>query len=74
MDPAKVKEIASQGGRTVHELGRAHKFTSEQAKIVGAKGGRAAHRLGRAHEFTSEEAQAAGRKGGRQPKVKRSAS
>lgn len=26
------REIASQGGRAAHECGRAHKFTSEEAR------------------------------------------
>jgi general stress protein YciG len=65
MDPAKRKAIASKGGKAARASGRAHKFTSGQAKTVGAKGGWAAHQSGRAHQFTREEAQAAGRKGGR---------
>jgi general stress protein YciG len=72
MDPAKRRAIASKGGKAAHKLGRAHKFTSGQAKAVGAKGGRAAHRSGRAHQFTSAEARAAGRKGGRPRKGDRS--
>jgi general stress protein YciG len=65
MDPAKVRAIASQGGKAAHAQGRAHEYTSEEARAAGRKGGLEAHRRGRAHEFTAEEAQAAGRKGGR---------
>jgi hypothetical protein len=32
MDPARVREIASMGGRTAHQQGRAHEFTSEEAR------------------------------------------
>jgi uncharacterized protein len=38
MDPARQREIASQGGRAAHELGRAHTFNSEEAKLAGRKG------------------------------------
>ena len=31
-------EIASLGGKTAHALGRAHEFTSEEARIAGRKG------------------------------------
>lgn len=37
MDPQKQREIASRGGRTAHENGSAHKFTSEEAKAAGKK-------------------------------------
>lgn len=33
--------IASLGGKRAHELGKAHVFNSEEAKIAGAKGGSA---------------------------------
>lgn len=39
MDPARQREIASQGGITAHRMGRAHKWTSEEAKLAGSKGG-----------------------------------
>ena len=39
MDPKKQREIASKGGKMAHKLGRAHKFTSEEARIAGKKGG-----------------------------------
>ena len=64
MDPARQREIASQGGKAAHEKGTAHEFTSEEARAAGSKGGKAAHEKGTAHEFTPEEAREAGRKGG----------
>jgi general stress protein YciG len=64
MDPARQREIASQGGKAAHEKGTAHEFTSEEAREAGSKGGKAAHEKGTAHEFTPEEAREAGRKGG----------
>ena len=53
MDPAKVSAIASKGGKAAHRLGKAHEFSSEEAKAAGAKGGRATHakrRLAAGHE------------------------
>lgn len=38
MDPQRVREIASLGGRTAHANGRAHEFTSEEAREAGKKG------------------------------------
>jgi general stress protein YciG len=69
MDAARQREIASKGGRAVHEQGTAHEFTSEEARAAGRKGGQAAHSRGTAHRFTAEEARAVGRKGGRKPRV-----
>lgn len=37
MDPARVREIASMGGRAAHQSGRAHEFTSEEARAAGKK-------------------------------------
>lgn len=69
MDPAKQREIASKGGRAAHAQGKAHEFTSEEARAAGRKGGEAAHARGTAHEFTSEEARQAGQKGGQHSRV-----
>ena len=44
MDPAKVREIASKGGKAAHAGGTAHQFTTEKAREAGRKGGMAAHR------------------------------
>lgn len=38
MDPQRQREIASQGGRTAHEIGRAHTWTSTEAREAGRKG------------------------------------
>ena len=43
MDPAKVSEIASKGGKAAHAAGTAHRFTSEEATEAGKKGGKAPH-------------------------------
>jgi uncharacterized protein len=39
MDEDKQREIASKGGKTAHERGTAHEFTSEEAQEAGRKGG-----------------------------------
>lgn len=39
MDPQQQREIAAMGGRAAHEYGRAHEFTSEEARKAGRKGG-----------------------------------
>lgn len=43
MDPDKVREIASRGGKAAHVTGKAHQFTSDEARIAGKKGGDAPH-------------------------------
>src|SRR5437762_2142042 len=45
MDPEKQQEIARKGGRTAHEKGTAHEWTSEEAREAGRKGGLASRRL-----------------------------
>ena len=37
MSPEKKKEIASMGGRAAHACGRAHQFSSEEARAAGMK-------------------------------------
>lgn len=37
MDPEVQRQIASQGGRAAHAGGKAHEFTSEEARAAGAK-------------------------------------
>ena len=39
MTPQKRREVASMGGKTSHERGTAHEFTTEEAKAAGRKGG-----------------------------------
>ncbi|CAN5722793.1 hypothetical protein BH09MYX1_BH09MYX1_52950 [soil metagenome] len=43
MDPKKVSEIASKGGRAAHAAGTAHEFSADEARAAGRKGGFAAH-------------------------------
>jgi general stress protein YciG len=45
MDPARQREIASLGGKTAHRDGRAHQFTSEEARAAGRKGAIARQRM-----------------------------
>ena len=44
MDAAKQREIASRGGKSAHAQGRAHVFTSDEARAAGRKGGEAVSR------------------------------
>jgi general stress protein YciG len=37
MSPEKKKEIAGMGGRAAHASGRAHQFSSEEARAAGKK-------------------------------------
>jgi general stress protein YciG len=39
MDASKRREIASLGGRAAQAVGKAHKFTHEEAIAAGRKGG-----------------------------------
>lgn len=39
MDPEKRREISSKGGKASHVQGRAHEFTSDEARTAGRKGG-----------------------------------
>jgi general stress protein YciG len=41
MDPERLREIASNGGRAAHEQGTAHEFNSDEAREAGRKGGQA---------------------------------
>lgn len=58
MTPDRRKEIARAGGLAVHRQGKAHTFTSEEARIAGKKGGKATAQRGR------EYMAAIGRRGG----------
>lgn len=40
MDEDKQKKIGSKGGKTAHEKGTAHEFSSDEAKEAGKKGGK----------------------------------
>jgi uncharacterized protein len=37
MSPQKKKEVASLGGRAAHACGRAHQFSSQEARAAGKK-------------------------------------
>ena len=39
MAAEKQKEIARKGGRAAHEKGKAHEFTTDEARQAGRKGG-----------------------------------
>lgn len=39
MPTERQREIASLGGKTAHESGRAHQFSSEEGRRAGQKGG-----------------------------------
>jgi hypothetical protein len=36
MDPARQREIASEGGKAAHQKGTAHEFTSDEARRAGS--------------------------------------
>lgn len=38
-DPKKLAETSRLGGKAAHVHGRAHQFTSDEARIAGRKGG-----------------------------------
>lgn len=67
ISPDQHKAICSKGGKTAHEKGTAHEFTSEQAKDAGAKGGDTIFAT-RGRDYMRE----IGRKGGLALKAKRS--
>jgi uncharacterized protein len=43
LDPEARREISRKGGCAAHKSGKAHKFTSEEARAAGRKGGKACH-------------------------------
>jgi len=57
MDPEHQREIASEGGKTAHEKGKAHEWNSEEARKAGRKGGEVVSR-------NREHMREIGRKGG----------
>lgn len=58
MSPERRREICAKGGKAAHAQGKAHKFTSEEARAAGSIGGARVASRGRA--YMSE----IGRKGG----------
>ncbi|HEX8795967.1 MAG TPA: KGG domain-containing protein [Polyangiaceae bacterium] len=66
MDPTRLRAIAREGGLAAHAEGKAHQFTSEEARQAGKKGGRS---VSRDRDYMAE----IGRRGGRARKGKRKA-
>jgi len=64
LDPNRQREIARLGGRAAHAQGRAHEFTSEEAREAGRKGGEAVSK-------DSEHMKEIGRLGGKARRRKR---
>jgi hypothetical protein len=54
MDPKKVSEIASKGGKAAHRAGTAHEFTPDEAREAGRKGGYATHAKRKATESSPD--------------------
>jgi general stress protein YciG len=74
MSTEKQREIARKGGRAAHERGKAHEFTSAEARAAGKKGGErvSANRthmanIGRLGGRTSAGRRSAARPGGAAP-------
>ena len=44
LTPEQRKKVASMGGKAAHKQGKAHKWSSEEAKIAGTKGGKISKR------------------------------
>ena len=60
MDPKRVSEIASKGGKAAHAAGTAHEFSREEAREAGRKGGYATHARRKAQKGTGEGAPSGG--------------
>ncbi len=60
LSPEKKREIASMGGKAAHQHGRAHRFTSEEARAAGKK----RHQLRVLAAQAAQQAKAAGEGGG----------
>jgi uncharacterized protein len=43
MDPTQVRELGRRGGVSAHVLGKAHEFSSDEARAAGRKGGLASN-------------------------------
>lgn len=39
MSKERQREIAAKGGRSAHAMGKAHQWTSAEARLAGKKGG-----------------------------------
>lgn len=60
MEKGRQKEVASRGGKAAHRVGKAHEFTSQEARVAGRKGGEVTART-HGESFYS----AIGKKGGK---------
>lgn len=56
MDPKRVSEIASKGGKAAHAAGTAHEFSRDEAREAGRKGGYATHARRKASKGTGQGA------------------
>lgn len=56
MDPDRLRQIASEGGKRAHVLGLAHQWTPEEAREAGAKGAHVRWRQGVAARAAKAEA------------------
>jgi hypothetical protein len=71
MDPARQREIASEGGKAAHQKGTAHEFTSEEARRAGSmshgnrQSGGAGSRSATSGGNASSSSRSAGSAGGR---------
>lgn len=54
MDKARVREIASAGGRAVQARGTGHRWTAVEARAVGKTGGRKTAMLRRQSEASAQ--------------------
>lgn len=55
MDKETQRAIASRGGKVAHETGKAHEFSTAEAKVAGSKGGKAFRKNADALEKDSDE-------------------
>lgn len=67
LTPEKRREIASQGGKAAHAMGKAHRFSGEEAVEAGRRGGTLVSQ-------NRDHMAAIGRKGGDAKKAKKEAS
>jgi len=51
LSPERRKEIARQGGKKAQETGRAHRWTSDEAREAGRKGGKSTQQTRRDTTF-----------------------
>ena len=70
MDPDTLRAVCSQGGKTAHKSGKAHRFNPEEASKAGKKGG-ASIAADRAHMATIGQRGGEAKKGYRERKAAR---